>query len=37
MKTAATAYARADYRIETHDDEPAHVVSRILALPLFRP
>jgi shikimate kinase len=30
-------YERADYRIETFDDEPGYVVSRILALPLFRP
>ena len=31
------AYARADYRIETGEDDPAAIVSRILALPLFRP
>ena len=31
------AYARADYRIETGDHEPAAIVARILALPLFRP
>jgi shikimate kinase len=31
------AYERADYRIETFDHEPGYVVSRILALPLFRP
>ena len=29
------AYARADYRIETGEDDPAAIVSRILALPLF--
>jgi hypothetical protein len=29
------AYARADYRIETGEDGPAAIVSRILALPLF--
>jgi shikimate kinase len=29
------AYALADYRIETGDDDPAAIVSRILALPLF--
>ena len=29
------AYSRADYRIETGEDEPAAIVSRILALPLF--
>jgi shikimate kinase len=29
------AYARADYRIETGEDNPASIVSRILALPLF--
>ena len=31
------AYMRADYRIEIEDHEPAVVVVRILALPLFRP
>jgi len=31
------AYARADYRIETGEDQPAAIVSRILALPLFAP
>jgi shikimate kinase len=31
------SYARADYRIETFDQEPAAVVASILALPLFRP
>ena len=31
------AYALADYRIETGDDDPAAIVSRILALPLFTP
>ena len=31
------AYALADYRIETGDDGPAAIVSRILALPLFSP
>src|SRR5712691_911442 len=31
------AYARADYRIETGEDGPAAIVSRILALPLFTP
>jgi shikimate kinase len=31
------AYERADYRIETFDHEAGHVVSRILALPLFVP
>src|SRR6266853_1479532 len=31
------AYERADYRIETFDHEAGYVVSRILALPLFRP
>lgn len=30
-------YARADYRIETHDQEPAAIVASIIALPLFRP
>jgi len=29
------AYALADYRIETRYDDPAAIVSRILALPLF--
>jgi shikimate kinase len=32
-----TDYARADYRIDTVDREPASIVSSILALPLFRP
>jgi shikimate kinase len=31
------SYARADYRIETFDQDPAAVVASILALPLFRP
>jgi shikimate kinase len=31
------AYERADYRVETQDHETGHVVSRILALPLFNP
>ena len=31
------AYARADYRIETLDQQKEHVVARILALPLFQP
>ena len=31
-----SAYERADYRIETFDREAGYVVSRILALPLFR-
>jgi shikimate kinase len=31
------AYARAHYRIETLDHEPAAVVASILALPLFHP
>jgi shikimate kinase len=31
------AYALADYRIETGEDGPAAIVSRILALPLFSP
>ena len=31
------AYALADYRIETGDDDLAAIVSRILALPLFTP
>jgi len=31
------AYTRADYRIETEDQDPANIVARILALPLFRP
>jgi shikimate kinase len=31
------SYARADYRIEILDQEPAPVVASILALPLFRP
>lgn len=31
------SYARADYRIETFDLDPAAIVARILALPLFRP
>jgi shikimate kinase len=31
------AYALADYRIETGEDDPAAIVSRILALPLFSP
>jgi len=30
-------YARADYRIEPRDDEPAHVVARILELPILTP
>ena len=30
-----TAYALADYRIETGEEDPAAIVSRILALPLF--
>jgi shikimate kinase len=30
-------YARADYRIEPRDDEPAKVVARILELPLLTP
>ena len=30
-------YARADYRIETGEDDPAAIASRILALPLFTP
>jgi len=29
------SYALADYRIETGEDDPAAIVSRILALPLF--
>ena len=31
------SYARADYRIEMLDQEPAAVVAGILALPLFLP
>ena len=31
------SYARADYRIETSDLDPAAIVASILALPLFRP
>jgi len=31
------AYERADYRIETEDRETGYIVSRILALPIFRP
>jgi len=31
------SYARADYRIEIFDQEPATVVASILTLPLFRP
>ncbi len=30
-------YARAEYRIEPRDDEPAHVVARILELPIMTP
>ncbi len=30
-------YARADYRIETSDDDPGKVVARILELPLLTP
>ena len=30
-------YKRADFRIEIGDHAPAHIVSRILALPLFKP
>jgi shikimate kinase len=30
-----SGYARADYRIEILDDDPASAVARILALPLF--
>jgi shikimate kinase len=30
-------YARADYRVEPRDDEPAHVVARILELPILTP
>jgi shikimate kinase len=29
-------YARADYRVEVVDDDPASAVARVLALPLFR-
>ena len=30
-------YARADYRLEPSDDDPAKIVARILKLPLFTP
>jgi hypothetical protein len=28
-------YARADYRLEPSDDDPAKIVARIMELPLF--